>query len=341
MPPVDQPHVRGSYRRHLATVGFIAVGAMLMSTGIAQADPSASDVQDEVEKLEEEYAGLAEEYNQANEDHDAAQEKLEDLESDLEDSQEKLDGLREDVRSLASAAYSGADFTSPGHLLSSSGLEDAQYQAADLDYLSQSQEQSLEQYVEEKDKLDRLKGEAEDTESEAEEKLTDAEDAKEEAEEKLAEQQDLLDELTAEEQAAATSGVSGSSNSSPGASYTGPASGNAKTALDFAYAQIGDSYHMGSEGPDVWDCSSLVQAAWREAGVNLPRTTYDQVNAGTPVSWDQMQPGDLIFFYEGPGHVGMYVGNGKMVHASNPDNPVAEVALSSHYQKKFTAAIRP
>src|SRR5690606_10600936 len=110
---------------------------------------------------------------------------------------------------------------------------------------------------------------------------------------------------------------------------------------DFIYAQIGDSYSLGANGPDVWDCSSLVQAAWREAGLSLPRTTYDRINAGTSVSYDNLQPGDLVFFYGGPSHVGMYVGDGKMVHASNPSKPVAEVQMSPYWSGQFTGAIRP
>ncbi|KIH98791.1 glycoside hydrolase, partial [Streptomonospora alba] len=69
--------------------------------------------------------------------------------------------------------------------------------------------------------------------------------------------------------------------------------------------------------------------------------TYDQVNAGGSVSWDAMQPGDLIFFYSGPDHVGMYVGGNKMVHASNPRKPVQEVSLDSYYQSNFHSAVRP
>lgn len=65
-----------------------------------------------------------------------------------------------------------------------------------------------------------------------------------------------------------------------------------------------------------------MQAAYRSAGISLPRTTYAQINAGQRVSRSQLQPGDLVFFYSGISHVGMYVGNGQMVHAPNPSAPV-------------------
>ncbi|QBI53798.1 C40 family peptidase [Streptomonospora litoralis] len=338
---MDERHERGSFRRHLATVGFVAAGALILSTSAAVAEPTADEVRNKIEKLEEEHAELAEKYNQAKQDHDAAKEKLEDLKKDKQETQDKIDGMQGDIRALANAAYTNADYGSPAYLLSSSGPEAALEQAADLGYLSENQRQTLVDYNEEKEKLDDLTAEAADTEDTAKDKLDEAEEAKDEAATKIEEQEDILSDLTAEEAAAATSGVGGGSSGGGGASYTGSASGSAGAALDFIYAQIGDSYSLGANGPDVWDCSSLVQAAWSQGGVSLPRTTYSQVNAGTSVSWGAMQPGDLIFFYDGPSHVGMYVGNGKMVHASNPSKPVAEVSLSGYYQSNFHSAVRP
>ncbi|GAB3447221.1 C40 family peptidase [Streptomonospora sediminis] len=336
---MDERHERGSFRRHLATVGFVAAGALILSTSAAVAEPTADEVRNKIEKLEEEHAELAEKYNQAKQDHDAAKEKLEDLREDKQDTQDKIKGMQDDIRGMANAAYTNADYGSPAYLLSSGGPEAALEQAADLGYLSENQQQDLVEYNNQQEKLDKLTSEAADTEDEAKEKLDEAEEAKDKATKKIDKQQGILDDLTAEEAANATSGVG--SGGGGGSSYTGSASGSAGAALDFIYGQIGDSYSLGANGPDVWDCSSLVQAAWSQGGVSLPRTTYDQVNAGTPVTWDNMQPGDLIFFYDGPDHVGMYVGSGKMVHASNPSKPVAEVSLSGYYQNNFHSAVRP
>ncbi|MBB5996989.1 NlpC/P60 family protein [Streptomonospora salina] len=293
-------------------------------------------MRDKIGKLEEEHAELADKYNQAKEDHDAAQEKLEDLQEDKQDTQDEIDSMQEDVRGLATAAYTDADYGSPAYLLSSGGPSDSLAQAADLGYLSENQTQTLEEFTEQQDKLGELTAEAADTEEEAQGKLDEAEQAKDEAEEKLDEQQDLLDDLTAEQQESV-----GIGNGTGNAVNNSGASGSAGAAVDFVYAQIGDAYSLGANGPDVWDCSSLVQAAWSQAGVSLPRTTYDQVNAGTSVSWDALQPGDLIFFYSGPSHVGMYVGGNKMVHGSKPSKPVMEVSLAGHYRSNFHSAVRP
>lgn len=78
----------------------------------------------------------------------------------------------------------------------------------------------------------------------------------------------------------------------------------------------GTSYVLGANGPNAWDCSSFVQAAFAQAGVSLGRTTYQQINQGRQVSWGDRQPGDLIFW--GDWHVAIYLGNGMIADAGNP-----------------------
>ena len=96
----------------------------------------------------------------------------------------------------------------------------------------------------------------------------------------------------------------------------------ARTAIDFAYSKLGGPYVWGGTGPVGYDCSGLMQAAYAAAGVSLPRTTWDQVNSGAPVSsTDDLQPGDLVFYYD-DGHVGMYVGDGLVLNAQNEDTGI-------------------
>ncbi|MER5741211.1 MULTISPECIES: NlpC/P60 family protein [unclassified Streptomyces] len=98
--------------------------------------------------------------------------------------------------------------------------------------------------------------------------------------------------------------------------------GRASAAVSFARAQLGKPYVWGATGPSAYDCSGLTQAAWRAAGVSLPRTTYTQINAGRRVSRSELAPGDLVFFYSGISHVGLYIGGGQMIHAPRPGAPV-------------------
>lgn len=89
----------------------------------------------------------------------------------------------------------------------------------------------------------------------------------------------------------------------------------AQTAVDSAMAQRGDAYVYGAAGPDTFDCSGLTMYAYQQAGISLPHSSSSQSQMGTAVSREQLAPGDLVFFYSPVSHVGMYIGNGQMVHA--------------------------
>ncbi|MDX3530525.1 NlpC/P60 family protein [Streptomyces sp. ID05-39B] len=115
----------------------------------------------------------------------------------------------------------------------------------------------------------------------------------------------------------------------------------AEKALAFARAQIGKPYVWGATGPDSYDCSGLTQAAWKAAGVTLPRVTYDQVNAGTTVSLPSAQPGDLVFFYADVTHVGIYIGNGMMIHAPKPGTYVREESIYYDGESSIHSVVRP
>ncbi|MGW0996687.1 C40 family peptidase [Streptomyces sp. NPDC002520] len=112
---------------------------------------------------------------------------------------------------------------------------------------------------------------------------------------------------------------------------TSSATGSAATVLAFAKAQIGKSYVMGASGPNAWDCSSLVQAAFKQVGVSLPRVSQDQSTAGTPVSLSNLQPGDILYWGSagsGAYHVAIYAGDGMFVGAQNPSTGIVEKPLS-------------
>lgn len=99
-------------------------------------------------------------------------------------------------------------------------------------------------------------------------------------------------------------------------------------AVAFAKRQLGDSYRYGATGPNSWDCSGLTGGAWQAAGVKLPRTSQAQWRFGRKVSKSDLKPGDLVFFYSGISHVGIYVGNGQIIHASRPGKPVGYIKMS-------------
>ncbi|WP_369177284.1 C40 family peptidase [Streptomyces mutabilis] len=165
----------------------------------------------------------------------------------------------------------------------------------------------------------------------------------------LAKQQAAERERQEREQAAQReSGAgSGSGSSSGGTGTTEPSAPDAsygtkaEKALAFARAQIGKPYVWGATGPGSYDCSGLTQAAWKAADVTLPRTTYDQVNAGTTVPVSQAQPGDLVFFYDDLSHVGLYIGNGMMIHAPKPGAYVREESIYYDGEGSIHSVVRP
>jgi cell wall-associated NlpC family hydrolase len=115
----------------------------------------------------------------------------------------------------------------------------------------------------------------------------------------------------------------------------------AAKAVAFARAQVGKPYVCGAAGPGSYDCSGLTQATWKAAGVALPRATADQVHAGTTVSLADAQPGDLVFFHDDGSHVGVYVGDGMMIHAPKPGTYVREESIHYDGAAIIHSVVRP
>ncbi|MDX2601284.1 NlpC/P60 family protein [Streptomyces caniscabiei] len=151
----------------------------------------------------------------------------------------------------------------------------------------------------------------------------------------------------AQETSETQGGTATGTETSPGTTgTTAPAedsayASKATKALAFARAQIGKPYVWGATGPGSYDCSGLTQAAWKAAGVDLPRTTYDQVEAGTTVPLADAKPGDLVFFYDDIGHVGLYIGNGMMIHAPKPGTYVREESIFYDGESSIHSVVRP
>ncbi|MFG3406210.1 C40 family peptidase [Streptomyces sp. NPDC048142] len=178
--------------------------------------------------------------------------------------------------------------------------------------------------------------------AEAKKKAEAAAKAKAEAE---AEERAERASRTAERTTLSASTGSSRSSDSPGSSATAPSSssssvsGSAAAVVAFAKAQVGDAYVSGGTGPNAWDCSGLVQAAYRSVGIDLPRVSQSQSTAGTQVSLNNLQPGDILY-WGGAGsayHVAIYVGGGQFVGAQN--SSTGTVQRSMDYDRP-TGAVR-
>ncbi|AYN43646.1 peptidoglycan endopeptidase [Streptomyces dangxiongensis] len=127
----------------------------------------------------------------------------------------------------------------------------------------------------------------------------------------------------------------------PGSAPSGADAAKAGKAVAFARAQLGKPCVWGAAGPGSYDCSGLTQAAWKSAGVTLPRTARDQAAAGTTVPPADARPGDLVLFHDDRRHVGLCTGDGMMIHAPRPGAYVREEPMSSAGESAVHSVVRP
>lgn len=323
--------------RRIATTGLGVVAAgTFIAPGIAHAEPTQDEVEDRIEELNQEASQAVEAYNQATEDYEAAKAAFDEIDDQVGDEEDRYEELREKVQQFANATYQGGDLSSTANVLTSDGPETLLEQNADLTYLSEAQQAQLDDFGDSAERLFALKDEAESAMEEAEKTKDEAEEAKEEVEKAIEEQQELLAQFPDSDASAEGADDSG------GQSHAGGGSGGASTALDFAYSKVGLPYVWGGTGPNGYDCSGLVQASWRAAGVNLPRTTYGQADVGTRIyDMSAVQPGDILFFFGDLGHNGLYAGNGQMVHAPSSGRNLEVVGLAAYWGGQFQFAVRP
>jgi cell wall-associated NlpC family hydrolase len=141
--------------------------------------------------------------------------------------------------------------------------------------------------------------------------------------------------LSSAEQTKVTTAVAGRALATPRNLPMPP--GAAGKAIATALAQVGDPYQHAAAGPDAFDCSGLTMYAYASAGVHLDHSSRTQSTQGTQVSRGELQPGDLVFFYTPISHVGLYIGDGMMVHARTYGSPVAVTSVD---QRGFRFGVR-
>lgn len=173
-----------------------------------------------------------------------------------------------------------------------------------------------------KDEADKAKADA-DREAEAEKKAEEARKAKEEERARASRAAERTRLATAASPAVSTASSSSASSSSA-------ATGSTAQLVSFLKAQLGKSYVLGASGPSAYDCSSLVQAAYKQIGIDLPRTSQPQSTAGTQVGLGNLQVGDILYWGSAGSayHVAVYVGGGNFIGAQNPSTGVVERPMS-------------
>ncbi|MFD9307322.1 NlpC/P60 family protein [Streptomyces sp. NPDC060048] len=318
---------RSTVRTTAATLALAGAATATALEGTSHADPrqTPSQVKADVDRLYEEAEAATERYNGAKEKADDAQRALAGLQDETARKTDQLNSARGTLGSLAATQYRNGTLGAAVQLAMADDPQEYLDRAA---LISRAGNRNAAEISTVRRKLD----EVSDLEEEAAGRLADLRARqgelaghKAEIEEKLTAAQRLLAKLTAEERAAYEAGSAATRTPNPP-----PSDGSrAARAVAFAHGAIGKPYVWGATGPGSFDCSGLTQAAWRAAGVSLPRTTYTQINTGQRISRDQLAPGDLVFFYSGISHVGLYIGNGQMIHAPRPGSTVRLAPVDS------------
>ncbi|WP_030420763.1 C40 family peptidase [Streptomyces sp. NRRL F-5065] len=342
--------------------------------------PSLEEVERKVGDLYRQAGSATEKYNAAQEKTAKQRKRVDALLDDVARSTQRLNDAREDLGAYASAQYrTGAAAPDIATFLLADSPEQYLDRAQVMERLTSRQKGAVDDFVTRQAETMEKRREAAEHLEALTASQRDLRTAKATVQKKLATARELLSTLTAEEKArlaeierqkqeraareaaelarrqaaerarqtpgpapaptpAAPAPDTGTGQApAPDTSYDAKAA----KALAYARAQMGKPYVWGATGPGSYDCSGLTQAAWKAAGVSLPRTTYDQVGAGTTVPLSEARPGDLVFFYEDLGHVGLYIGNGMMIHAPKPGTYVREESVFYDGESSIHSVVRP
>ncbi|MFE9923001.1 NlpC/P60 family protein [Streptomyces sp. NPDC005774] len=314
----------GPDRGTTVAVGLLSVAAAALGAVPATATPH-EDPRTEVDRLYAEAERATEAYNKADERADTLRGQVNAAQDEIARQQDRVNGMRESLGSLAGAQYRSGGLDPFLALLFSDDPEEYLERASVLDRLTARQAGELRGLEEAVRTLDQDRAEASRKLGELDRSRKAVAAHKKTVERKLAQARRLLNALPDDERAAHERAArSGRGADLPG--LPGPdgavVSGRAAAAVAAARSALGKPYAWGANGPSGFDCSGLTQWSYAQAGVALPRTSQAQRYAGTQVPLSQARPGDLVVYRADAGHVGMYMGNGQVIHAPYPGAPV-------------------
>ncbi|WP_186768119.1 C40 family peptidase [Streptomyces qinzhouensis] len=315
-----------------------ATATVFNGTGTADTVLTPAQIKARVDKLYQEAEAATEEYNGAKERTDGAREELDRLRDESARRAERLNAGRDALGSIAAAQYR-AGAVDPVIRLALESDPDGFLERAAIDRLVGDRHAAAAADVRGRlADLNRLRDLAGHRVGELRSHQDELARRKAVVQRKLAAAEGMLKRLDTPQRAAYDAPGAdrlGAQSRPPAVTAT---SSRAARAVAYAYGALGKPYVWGATGPASYDCSGLTRAAWRAAGVSLPRTTYTQIGAGRRVARSELAPGDLVFFYPGVSHVGLYVGGGRMIHAPRPG---AQVRIASVDEMPFAGATRP
>jgi cell wall-associated NlpC family hydrolase len=326
--PRQRPHT-GSAARTAVTLAFAAAAtaAALPGSAHAEPEPTPARIKAAVDRLYHDAEVATEQYNGAKEKATAAAKSLNALRDEAARRTEHLNASRNALGSLAAAEYRTGGLDPAVQLALSSDPDQYLQRASYVDRAADRQSAEVSNVQRQVTEIAQLRAEAKDELAALTARRADLKKHRTTVRARLADAQKLLDTLSPAERAEfersdTARAAARADRSTPRLGTAQAPNARAAEAIAFAYGALGKPYVWGATGPSSFDCSGLTQAAWRSAGVSLPRTTYTQINAGRNIPRSELAPGDLVFFYSGISHVGLYIGDGQMIHAPHPGAPV-------------------
>jgi cell wall-associated NlpC family hydrolase len=329
-------------RRGLAvSAGLVMAGGLaVFATGAGAApQPTVSQVQAKINQLTSQFDKVSEQLDQAGQQLSVAQTKLSQVRVRLKNANTQFQTAQADVAANAAAAFENTGATSIAGVLTSGSPSVILQQGSLLMELSGNRNAQTRQLLTDASQLAGVEQEMSRTEAGIAGLKRQLSDHKSSLGKLIDTQKATLASLTVPQQQAVQANSIGAGGTTS-ATYSGTTSTQGGKAVAFAYAQLGKPYQWGATGPGSYDCSGLVQAAWAAAGVSIPRTTYAQWAALPHISTSALEPGDLLYF-DGVGHVAIYVGGGDIIDAPQTGQDVQKIPLAGWYKSTLVGAARP
>ena len=334
--------VSGIRRGVALGAGLVMAGGLAVFAAGAGAapQPTVSQVQAKINQLTTQFDKVSQQLDQATQQLSAAQTRLSQVRVRLRHANARFQAAQANVAATAAAAFEDSGATSIAGVLTSGDPSVLLQQGSLLMELSGNRSAQTKQLLTDASQLAGVEQEMSRTETGIAGLKRQLAGHRSSLGKLIDTQKATLASLTVPQQQE-VAGNSIGANGTTTATYTGPTSTQAGKAVAFVYAQLGKPYQWGATGPGSYDCSGLVQAAWAAAGVTIPRTTYEMWAALPHIATSAIQPGDLLF-YDGIGHVSMYVGGGYIIDAPRTGLNVQKLPKNTDwYASTFVGAARP
>ena len=338
-----RPTRASGLRRGLALAAGLAVmGGLAVYGGIAGAapPPTVAQVQARINQLTSQFDMVSVQLDQASQQLSAARAKLAQVRVHLDHAGVRFRAAQASVAQTAAAAFEDSGATSVAGVLTSGDPSVVLQQGSLLVELSGNRNAQTQLLLTDASELAEAEQQMQRTETGIAALTSQLTARKNALGGLIATEKATLASLTVPQQETVASNSIGAGGTTT-ATYSGPTSTQAEQAVAFAYAQLGKPYQWGATGPVSYDCSGLAQAAWAAAGVSIPRDTYEQWAALPHIAASAIQPGDLLY-YDGIGHVAIYVGDGYIIDAPQTGLDVEKIPMDTGwYASTFVGAARP